>query len=80
MNAHIGIQENNFKVTWYQLEPRLTFSGLISFETALDAAMLDQPEHYEAIGRALITELFSMREQWMGLEGLGGLGSIDNDF
>jgi hypothetical protein len=77
MNTHIGIEEDKFKVTWYQLEPRLRFNGLISFETALDAAMLDQPEHYEAIGRALITELFSMREQWMGL---GGLGSIDNDF
>jgi hypothetical protein len=39
--------------------------------------MLDQPEHYEAIGRSLITELFSMREQWMKLN---RLGSIDNDF
>ncbi len=77
MNTHIGIEEDKFKVTWYQLEPRLRFNGLISFETALDAAMLDQPEHYEAIGRALITELFSMREQWMKLN---GLGSIDNDF
>lgn len=67
MNTHIGIEENNFKVEWYQLEPRLTFKTLISFETALDAAMLDDPKIYEDIGRSLINELFSMREQWMSL-------------
>ena len=57
---------NEFEVTLnpMRLENYLLFEGAISYETALDAYALNDPEQLQAIGRSLVTELYNKHELW----------------
>jgi hypothetical protein len=66
MNTDVFVGDD-FKVTInpIRLENYLTFETAISFETALDAYALNNPEQLQAIGRSLITELYNKHELWL---------------
>lgn len=66
MNTVVGVG-NEFKVELniMSFETYIMFNAMMLYETALDAAMLDDPKHFEEIGRSLINSLFEKRQLWM---------------
>ena len=66
MNTDVFVGDE-FETTFNtnMFENYLLFETAISFETALDAAALNDPKQFEAIGRSLITELYNKHELWM---------------